>query len=364
MNRRCAAWITLPLGTGSGGGYRRSLAMLAEVGVEFTELTGEMVMRSMRRWQPSFVLLACTACGTIVHAAPPLDPALTHDIPPFTIPPVVPGAVYERFIVIGDMGTGRPDQYKVAAAMAQRAKSDHVDFILTVGDNIYENGISSVDDPQWKSKFEDVYADPALQLPIYPSLGNHDHRGNPQAQIEYSQRNKNWKMPALYYTFTRTLGDETTVQYFAIDSDPIQQSLGGSREQLTWLDAELGKSNARWKIVFGHHTLYSHVGEDRAEERKIMIAALEPLFTKHKVDVYLAGHDHTLEMLKPIKGVNYVITGGGAGPDKAYEVTWTDEAFYAATLGGFTLLRVGKNEIVIEFVRLDGKTQYAHTITK
>jgi len=63
-------------------------------------------MRSMRRWQYSFVLLACTACGAIVHAAPPLDPALTHDIPPFTIPPVVPGAAYERLIVIGDMGTG------------------------------------------------------------------------------------------------------------------------------------------------------------------------------------------------------------------------------------------------------------------
>lgn len=88
-------------------------------------------MRSMSRWRLSFALLACTACGAIGAAAPPLDPARTHEIPPFTIPPVVPGAAYERFMVVGDMGTGRPDQYKVAAAMAQRAKSVHVDFILT-----------------------------------------------------------------------------------------------------------------------------------------------------------------------------------------------------------------------------------------
>ena len=339
-----------------------SLATPEEVGAEYTKHNKEMVMRSMRRWQYSFVLLACTACGAIVHAAPPLDPALTHDIPPFTIPPVVPGAVYERLIVIGDMGTGRPDQYKVAVAMAQRAKSDHVDFILTVGDNIYENGVSSVDDPQWKSKFEDVYADPALQLPIYPSFGNHDHRGNPQAQVEYSQRNKNWKMPALYYTFTHTLGDDTTVQYFAIDSDPIQQAGGDSAEQLTWLDAELAKSIARWKIVFGHHPLYSN-GEGHGDN-EAMIAKVDPLLAKHHVDIYLCGHDHTLEMLKPIGGVYDVVTGGGGGPDMAYGVDWTDESYYAATLGGFALLRVGKSEIVVEFVRLDGKTQYAHTITK
>ena len=319
-------------------------------------------MHFVRRRLPTYVLMAYAACGAIGNAAPLLDPAQTHEIPPFAIPAVVPGAAYERLIVLGDMGTGRPDQYKVAAAMAQRAKSDHVDFILTVGDNFYEDGVSSVDDPQWKSKFEDVYADPALQLPIYPSLGNHDHRGNPKAQVEYSQRNKNWKMPAQYYTFTHTLGDETTVQYFAIDSDPIQRAGGDSGEQLTWLDSELAKSAARWKIVFGHHPLYSN-GEEHGDN-EAMIAKVGPLLTKHKVDVYLCGHDHTLEMFKPIGGVYHVVTGAGGGPDMAYGVAWTDESHYAATLGGFTLLRVGKSEIVVEFVRLDGKTQYAHTITK
>lgn len=320
-------------------------------------------MSFLRRWVPVIVVVAGMTCGTLVRAAPP-DPARTHAIPPFSVPPAMPGVAYERFMLIGDMGTGRPDQYKVAAAMAQRAKSDHVDFILTVGDNIYDNGVESVDDPQWKTKFEVVYADPALQLPIYPSLGNHDHRGNVTAQIQYSQRNKNWKMPAQYYTFTRTLGDGTAVQFFAIDSDPILQKKAESAAQIDWLDKELGQSTARWKLVFGHHPLYSHVEKLRAGERRTMITELEPLFTKHKVDVYFAGHDHTLEMLKPVKGVHYVITGGGGGEDMAYGVEWTDDAYYAATLGGFTLCRVAKNEFVIEFVRLDGRTEYAQTITK
>ena len=95
-----------------------------------------------------------------------------------------------------------------------------------------------------------------------------------------------------------------------------------------------------------------------------MIAALEGVLTTHNVDVYFAGHDHTLEMLKPVEGVHYVISGGGAGPERAYGVDWTDESYYAATLGGFTLCRLSRDELVIEFVRLDGKTEYAHTISK
>jgi len=320
-------------------------------------------VRLMRRWVPLFLLIACAACGATGRAAP-IDPARTHEIPKFTIPPVVPGAAYERFMVIGDMGTGRPDQFTVALAMARRAESDQVNFILTVGDNIYENGVSSADDPQWKTKFELVYADPALQLPIYPTLGNHDHRGNVKAQVEYSQHNKNWIMPAEYYTFTRTLGDGTAVQFFAIDSDPIKKEEQEAAAQIEWLDKELRRSTAQWKLVYGHHPLYANAEKPRAGERSVMRAALESIFAKHKVDAYFAGHDHTLEMLKPVQGVHYVITGGGGGPDMAYGIQWTDAAYYAATLGGVTLCRVSKTELVIEFVRLDGKTEYAHTIRK
>ncbi len=300
----------------------------------------------------------------IVARAEPRDPAKNNDIPPFVVPPVNPNASYERFMVFGDMGTGRPDQYRVAAAMTQRAKSDGLDFMLTVGDNFYEVGVSSVNDPQFKTKFEDVYADPVLQVFVYPSLGNHDHHGNILAQVEYSSRNPNWKMPATHYSFTRTLGDGTTAQFFAIDTNPIKAKDREAAEQIQWLERELAESKADWKFVYGHHPLYSHVDRARAGERRTMIAALEPVFIEQKVDVYFAGHDHTLEMLKPVAGVNYVISGGGAGPERAYGVEWTDQSYYTATLGGFALCRLSKDELVIEFVRVGGRTEYAHTMTK
>ena len=304
-------------------------------------------------------LVGSTACATPWKI--PTDPAASRRIPVFSIPAAKPGAASERFMVIGDWGTGRSDQRKVADAMATRAKRDGLDFILTTGDNFYENGVVSVDDPQWKTTFEDVYADAALRVSIYPSLGNHDHRGSIQAQIDYSRENRRWTMPAAYYTFTRTLADGTIVQFFAIDSNPIRWQEDGFAEQLTWLDGELEKSSARWKIVFGHHPLYSHSVRGYGD---VMIARLEPLLTKYQVDLYLAVHDHTLEMHKPVKGVHHVVSGAAGGPDKAYSVAWTDESYYAATLGGFVFIRVDKDALVIEFVRLDGQTQYAHTLTK
>jgi hypothetical protein len=313
------------------------------------------------------LFFALASCRPLALQPLPEDPAASRAIPAFEVPPIKPGVAYQRFIAMGDWGTGRPDQLRVAAAMAERAKKDTVDFLLTVGDNFYEDGVTSADDPQWKEKFEDVYADPALRLPIYVSLGNHDYRGKIQAQIEYGKTHKNWILPSAYYTFTRTFDDGTAVQFFALDTVTIvgdESATATERAQLDWLDSELGKSTARWKIVFGHRPLYSNTTKARAAQRKVMIDAVESLFTRHHVDVYLAGHDHSLEMLKPVKGVHYVITGGGAGPDKAYAVEWTDASYYAATLGGFTLCRISRDELVIEFVRLDATTQYAYTITK
>jgi tartrate-resistant acid phosphatase type 5 len=292
---------------------------------------------------------------------PPVDPASQREIPAFEIPDPQPGITYQRFLVIGDMGTGRSDQRNVAASMAKRAAREPVSFILTVGDNIYPAGVESVDDSQWRTKFEDVYSQEALQIPFYATLGNHDYRRNVQAQIDYTKRSTRWTMPARYYTFTKKLDAGAQVEFFAIDTTPIAKQQASVAGQLAWLDSALAKSQARWKIVFGHHPLYSHSRHGGSET---MITALEGLFVKHKIDLYLAGHDHALEMLKPVKGVHYVISGGAGGPDKAYGIDWTEESFYAATGEGFVACRLSRDELVIEFIRTEGRTQYAHTLTK
>lgn len=304
-------------------------------------------------WPCVAVAVGCSSLGPVV------DPAATHAIPPFEIPPAQPGVTYVRFLATGDMGTGRADQQLVADVMADRAARDGIDFWLTLGDNFYSDGVASVDDPQWQTKFESVYAAESLQVPVYATLGNHDYGGNIQAQLDYTARNPNWNMPARFYTFSRMLDGGSTVQFFAIDTTPIHTFLSNPCAQLQWLDDALAASDADWKIVFGHHPLYSH-GEHGVDW--VMIIRLGPILAQRGVDVYFAGHDHTLEMLRPVDGVHHVVSGAGGGPDKAYRIDWTDDAFYAATLGGFVAVRVSADELVIEFVRLDGEAQYAQTL--
>lgn len=304
--------------------------------------------------------------------APPTDPARDHTIPEFTVPPPAPGVTYVRCLALGDMGTGHPDQRLVARSMSLYAEREGTDFILTLGDNFYEDGVTSVDDPQWKTKFENVYDAKSLGVPVYASLGNHDHNGSVQAQIDYTRINPRWRMPAQYYSFSRKLDGDATVEFFAVDSTPLHLGSAGIDKQLAWLDKALGESKARWKIVFGHHPLYSngaHGSDPRLPHGEHgsdppLTARLEPLFVKHKVDVYIAGHDHHLEMTKPIRGVHHVIAGAGAGPQRAYKAKWTDDSYYTATLGGFIALRISADNLLIEFVRLKGETQYAHTLTK
>ena len=85
---------------------------------------------------PLLSLLTCTAFGQNKR----VDPAAKAEIPPFSVPLAKKGVTYQRFIVLGDHGTGRPDQKRLGAVMGQRAASDGCDLVLTTGDNFYSPG--------------------------------------------------------------------------------------------------------------------------------------------------------------------------------------------------------------------------------
>src|ERR1700685_2934476 len=78
-------------------------------------------------------------------------------------PPLPPASDGLNFLVFGDWGRrGERDQVEVAEQMAKAAGEVQPRFIVSVGDNFYENGVQSVDDPHWQKSFEQVYHDRAL----------------------------------------------------------------------------------------------------------------------------------------------------------------------------------------------------------
>lgn len=301
---------------------------------------------------------------------------------PFPAPtPRRPGVSYLELFVIGDQGTGLPGQHLIARRMAEQAKREGLDLVLTVGDNIYPRGVTSVDDPQWKTKFESVYLQPELQVPFYATLGNHDRYQNPRAQVQYTNRSscrcecdanrrcrcrrldtrrKCWIMPRRYYTFRRALAGGVEVQLFALDTSPLaypKHYPQGDREQIAWLERELKASSARWKVVFGHHPI---VSGGRHGPNRLVAAAIRPLLERYGVQLYLCGHDHDLQLLHPAGSTTtYVVSGAGG---KSRDVRYLRETLFAETNFGFVSIRLDAEAALIRFFDRAGTMRFAHRL--
>lgn len=83
------------------------------------------------------------------------------------------------FIALGDWGSPGSPQRAVANAMGKWSQQHKAEFIITTGDNFYENGVSSTSDRQWENTWKRVYTHQGIsKLQWYVSLGNHDHHRN------------------------------------------------------------------------------------------------------------------------------------------------------------------------------------------
>ncbi len=250
-----------------------------------------------------------------------------------------------RFAAIADTGVGSRDQFAIANTMSQTYQKQPFPFVLMAGDNIYPYGeISSV-----KAYFEEPYAPLLSQnVKFYAVLGNHDiiKTNNGLDQINYPLFN----MSDRYYSFRKEI-----IEFFAIDTNdnaPWQ-------EQLAWLDRQLASSNAPWKIVYGHHPLYSsgrHGGDPQ------LAAKLAPIFAKHKVPLYLCGHDHGYERFVPIAGTTYIVNGGGGAP--LYRFGKSDKTAFVSSQFSFMTFDVYQDKIITKAIATDGKVFDQSVITK
>ena len=255
-----------------------------------------------------------------------------------------------RFAAIADTGVGSRDQYAVAKAMFQTYKQKPFPFVLMAGDNIYPYGEISLA----KSYFEEPYA-PLLSQDVkfYAALGNHDiiKTNNGLDQINYQLFN----MSDRYYSFKKGNTSEGTVEFFAINTNDNATW----EEQLRWLDQQLADSTAPWKIVFGHHPLYS---SGRHGSNAELEAKLAPVFAKHKVPLYLCGHDHGYERFVPIAGTTYIVNGGGGAP--LYDFGKSSQTAFASSQFSFMTFDVYQDKIITKAIATDGKVFDQALITK
>lgn len=250
-------------------------------------------------------------------------------------PPALSQDLVLRFVAVADTGAGDRNQYAVAEAMNRHYSRSPYPLVLLAGDNIYTNGEIE--------KIRDVFEHPYGQLLkqgtlFYACLGNHDIRtANGDLQVRYP----GFHMKGRYYTFR-----QKSVQFFALETNPGADW----KRQFAWFEQELSRSDAPWKIVFGHHPIYSSGYYGNSPE---LIAALTPLFKKYGVQLYINGHEHNYERTQSIAGTTYLITGIGGAHLRPVNRSQLTE--YSTSRFGFSSLAVYPDRIEISGIGADGQ---------
>lgn len=272
------------------------------------------------------------------------------------------------FFVLSDWGrNGYYYQKEVAGAMGLFADTwEGPEFIVSCGDNFQVNGIASTSDPLWQSNFETVYNHPALLVDWYPVLGNHDYKGSVEAQIRYSEISRRWKMHDHYYTVVKTINDSSRLRLIFIDTPALladyrknkeeypDACLQDSAAQMHWLSQTLSQSTEDWIIVVGHHPVYS--ASPKHGNTPELLASLEPLFESAGVDLYLCGHDHDMQHLRPDSATtDYVVCGTGATVRESGHNADTKANFSEP---GFSIVSIRNDTLLLSFVKADGTRLY------
>ena len=272
------------------------------------------------------------------------------------------------FLLVSDLGrNGYYKQKPIAELMGNLASKVDIECVVAAGDTHHFNGVASIDDPLWMTNYELIYAHPELMIDWFALNGNHEYRGNTQAVLDYSKKSRRWGMPARYYSQTFEAGEQEEALLLFIDTTPLIDKYrkkgdkypdAGQQDkeaQLRWIEQTLSQSQARWKIVIGHHPLYAYTDKEDSE-RSDMRQALEALLERYGVDCYCCGHIHSFQHIKPEGAtVDYLVNSSGslARPVKAIEGTQ-----FCSPDEGFTLVNVADNQLTFYLINDKGEIIY------
>lgn len=269
-----------------------------------------------------------------------------------------------NLLVMGDWGEDTAAQRQVATAMAKFASSqrgpDAVQDALLCGDNFYFK-LTGPDDPRWQTVFERMYDPKALDFPFYASLGNHDYDGNNlKYELAYARQHPDsrFKLPDEWYRVDLPK-QKPLATVLILDSNKENLTELQWNRQIEWLRNELESPRAAWTICVAHHPLFSNGffwGNGPLQKD------WGTLFQKHKVDFYLAGHEHDLEHLQiPGWFPSFVVSGGGgahAAPLARDDRGFSREAF------GFVALTLTPDKATIRFLGTDDQPLHVVERTK
>jgi hypothetical protein len=215
-------------------------------------------------------------------------------------------STHTRVWVIGDSGTANVGAAAVRDAYKSVTGSQATDLWLMLGDNAYPNGTQD----EYQEALFETYPDLLRQVPVWPTLGNHDGQSADSATQSGAYYDiftlpTNAEAGGLasgteaYYSF-----DYGQIHFISLESHHSDRSPGGA--MMTWLEKDLAANDKNWTIAFWHHSPYSKSGRDSDEDKR-MIDMREnalPIIESYGVDLVVSGHGHSYER-SPLMGGHY-----------------------------------------------------------
>ena len=215
----------------------------------------------------------------------------------FNTSPVPGTAANTRVWVIGDSGTANNNARAVRDAYKTWSVSQAGNFMLMLGDNAYNDGT----DAEYQNAVFNIYPELLRQLPVWPTLGNHDGHSADSA-TQSGPYYDIFDLPTAaeagglasgteaYYAF-----DYGNIHFVVLDSYETDRSVNGN--MLQWLESDLATNDKPWLIAFFHHPPYtkgSHNSDSEGQLIDMRQNAL-PILEAWGVDLVMAGHSHTYE---------------------------------------------------------------------
>lgn len=258
--------------------------------------------------------------GGFLHLS--LKPGLSQSSPPAS---TGNARATLRFLAVADTGSGDANQRALGQQMAAVHRRQPVDLVILGGDNIYPSGNLALVDSTFSRPYGELLR---AGVPFHAVLGNHDIRtDNGVPQVAY----KPFGMKGRFYTLQRG-----PVDFFMLDTN----GNADWQRQISWLRTVLARSRAPWKVVVGHHPIYSSglYGNDPQ-----LAAKLSTLMRRYGVQLYINGHDHNYERSKPIDGITYLVVGGGGATLRP--VISTAQTARAASVFSFAEIEASPHEL-------------------
>ena len=256
-----------------------------------------------------------------------------------------------RFAAVGDYAYGQDTQ-----DVADLIDSLNVDFIVTTGDNAYDDvpidenvGIFYAD---YIGNYQGSYGPGSPVNLFFPALGNHEYTDNSAGlnggidiYLDY------FTLPGNERYYDVEMGP---IHFFVVNSNSSEpDGIDASSVQAAWLQAGLAASTSAHKIVVFHHPSYSSGSHG---DHPVM----QWPFEDWGATAVLNGHDHTYERVLRDDNSDgtilpYLVTGLGGRSINPFSGTTTEgsAAQYNANFGAI-LAQATDTGITFEFVSIEG----------